>query len=130
VLRESVLPNLLSLSAPLIPRPLSSSFGDWIGTGSGRLGLSVKAGVGDRNPSVVEGAGETVKDFKRLGVGDRPGDSEMDMEELNDWSTSMGRSASVRVGDGNGEEKRVEGKDSMSGDEEKQKLILATASIV
>jgi hypothetical protein len=41
------------------------------------------------------------------------------MEELKDWSTSIGKSISVRVGDGLGDWNRDEGKDSTRGDDEK-----------
>jgi hypothetical protein len=41
------------------------------------------------------------------------------MEELNDWSTSIGKSSvSVRVGEGAGDGNREEGNDSTRGDEE------------
>jgi hypothetical protein len=85
--------------------------------------------VGERKVSTEIGAdsvGEIGRGLEWNGVGDKAGDSEIDMDELKDWSTSMGRSVSVRVGEGTGEEKRVEGKDSMRGDEENEKLILVT----
>lgn len=48
---------------------------------------------------------------------------ENDMDELKDWSTSMGKSVSVRVGEGTGEENRLEGKDSFRGEEEKASML-------
>lgn len=47
---------------------------------------------------------------------------EIDMDELNDWSTSSGKSVSVRVGEGAGEGNRDEGKDSIRGDEENMSM--------
>lgn len=44
------------------------------------------------------------------------------MDELKDWSTSIGRSVSVRVGEGLGEENR-DPKDSTMGDEEKLMMV-------
>lgn len=54
------------------------------------------------------------------------------MDELKDWSTSIGRSVSVCVGDGTGEEKRVVGNDSESGDEEKlmaNRVLVSSAAV-
>ena len=48
---------------------------------------------------------------------------------MKDWSTSIGSSFSVLVGDGAGEEKRVEGKDSISGDDENVSMIAAGSQI-
>lgn len=41
------------------------------------------------------------------------------MDELNDWSTSIGRSPDSVVGDGFGDEYRVEGNESAMGEDEK-----------
>lgn len=59
-------------------------------------------------------------DGRALCDGDRHGESDRDMDELNDSSTSIGRSVSVFVGEGLGDEKHDEG-DSMGEDE---KLML------
>jgi hypothetical protein len=74
-------------------------------------------GVGDARPHI-----DDTGPFPKLGVGERYGDSDMDMDELKDWSTSIGKSFSVRVGDMFGDGKRVDGNDSTSGDD--MKLIL------
>ena len=58
-------------------------------------------------------------------MGERDGEApaERDMEVLNDWSTSIGSSESVPVGERNGDEDRVEGKDSMHGEEESESMM-------
>jgi len=84
-----------------------------------------KAGDGERNASYVLVSCDCDMVFGKMGVGEKHGESgaERDIEELNDWSTSIGSSDSVPVGDGTGEEKRVEGKDSIRGDEENMSIM-------
>ena len=98
----------------------------WIGTGSGRLGREEKAGVGERKPTCVLAKGDRGSGLEKHGVGEKEGDplAERVIEELNDWSTSMGNSDSVLVGDVTGDEKRVEGKESRSGDEENMSMVM------
>lgn len=82
----------------------------------------MNAGVGDRKSLDDIRSGEAGKGLFMFG----DGEGELppnDIDELNDWSTSIGKSISVRVGEGAGEEKRVDGKDSTSGEEEKQSML-------
>jgi hypothetical protein len=91
----------------------------WIGERSGRIGRTLNieaAGAGDRKPSFDTVAlirtGDSFSEKRGAwlaGVGEAKDipSSLMDMEELNERSTSMGKSVSVPVGDG-GEEGNAE----------------------
>lgn len=83
--------------------------------GFGGKGLP-SANAGDRNDPEGEGEPSSAHDI--------------DMDELNDWSTSIGKSVSVLVGDGSGEGKREEGKLSMSGEEENMSMMLGLNQVV
>lgn len=101
---------------------------DCSGTGSGLLGwLDIGAAPPPKNGGAVDlrGIGEmgraaVVKAAK--GETARGEWSASDMDELNDWSTSMGRSFSVLVGEGLGEGKRVEGNDPHIGEEDRTSI--------
>jgi hypothetical protein len=101
------------------------------GTGSGRRGLEPKIGVGERKSLPRLDNGEAGLSFPLLGVGEAnrfdEGESlppDKDIDELNDRSTSIGKSTSVRVGERAGDEKRDEGKDSTRGDEENESMLM------
>lgn len=70
--------------------------------------------------------GERGNCLEKQGVGEKEGGpiAERDIDELNDRSTSIGKSHSVLVGDCTGDEKRVEGKESMSGEDENMSMMV------
>lgn len=85
---------------------------------------------GARRRGVGEWRRRWVDGLPRCMLGDGAGGesvTENDMDELNDWSTSAGKSTSVRVGDAAGEiageSNLPQGKDSVKGEDEKASIF-------
>ena len=89
------------------------------------------ANVGERKPSLPFSKGDMGTGLDMLGVGERVhGESSSnDNDELNDSSTSIGRSNSVCVGEGAWEGKRDDGQDSIRGEEENMSMLPGVAGI-
>lgn len=76
-----------------------------MGTGSGRRGIMLDED-GERKVADLIGKGDDGPARHDFGVGEiAEGELPIDIEELNDWSTSIGKSTSVIVGDAGGEPK-------------------------